>query len=145
MKVKHVMKNLKLRKIVFQEAIRSIALGWIMFMIMSLLYHGGAISLQAAWQIPLVFTGMVFAGFTLARLLTGRDFVIRTAKGWFILAALLNASLLIVVILGVSLGLEDSLLKYGILPYIAAFVLVGLLTWGSYRASRRHSDNGEDA
>jgi ABC-type Fe3+ transport system permease subunit len=91
-----------------------------------------------------MFMGIAFVGFSLARLLTGRDFMIRTRKGWIILALLTNASLVVVFLIGKLMGLEDSLLPYGIWPYVAAFVLVGLLTWGSYRASRRHLDNGED-
>ncbi len=135
---------MKLRKILFQEAIRSIALGWILFMSMSFLYRGGTVSLQLAWQIPLAFMGIAFVCFSLSRFLTGRDFMIHSAKGWLILEVLINVSLMMVVILGVSLGLEDSLLPYGIWPYAGAFVLVGLLTWGSYRTSRRYLDNGED-
>jgi hypothetical protein len=136
---------MKLSKILFQEAMRSIALGWILFMVMSLLYRSDIVSLQAAWQIPLVFMGVVFVGFSLARLLTGREFMIRTWKGWIVLALLTNGSLLLVVIIAKLMGLEDSILPYGIWPYIAAFVLVGFLTWGSYRASKLHPNGGEDA
>jgi len=134
----------KLGKILIQEIIRSIALGWVMFLTLSLFYRGGVISRSTLLLILAISVGITFAGFTITRLLTGLDLMIHTAKGWSILAALTNAILLIFVVVGVTLGLSDRLFTYGVWPYVAAVVLVGLLSWGGYRASIRKNDKVEN-
>lgn len=127
----------RLGKILGQEIIRSIALSWVLFFF----YRAGVFSRSTLLLILGVFMGIRFAGFTITRLLTGRDLMIRTATGWAILAAITNALLLIFVVVGVTLGLSDRLFTYGVMPYVAAVILVGLLSWEGYRASVRKHNN----
>ena len=116
-----------------------------MFFALSLFYHGGVISRSTLLLVFAVLMGIQFAGFMIIRLLTGRDFLmIRTAKCWAILAALLNALLLLFVVIGVTMGLSDRLFTYGVWPYVAALVLVGLLSWGGYRISAKKHDNDQN-
>lgn len=135
------MKNLG--KIIIQEIIRSIALGWVIFMALSLLYRGGVFSRSTLLMVLGVFMGIQFAGFTITRLLTGRDLMIRTAKGWGILAAITITMLGIFVVVGFMLGQTNLLFKYGVWPYVAAVILVGLLSWAGYWASTRKHDNDQ--
>lgn len=130
---------MKFRKIIVQEVIRSVALGWIMLMALALLYRGGVLSSATLWLILVIFVVVTFAGFMITRLLTGRDLMIHSAKGWSLLAAATNAILLIFVVVGVSLGQAESLFTYGIWPYVAAVGLVGLLSWLGYRMTSKHS------
>lgn len=131
---------MKFGKILIQEVIRSVALGWIMLMALALLYRGGVLSSTTFWLVLAIFVVVTFAGFMITRLVTGRDLMIHSAKGWSLLAAATNAILLIFVVVGVSLGQTESLFTYGIWPYVAAVGLVGLLSWAGYRMTSRHSE-----
>ena len=133
----------RLGKILGQEITRSIALSWVLFTALSFFYRAGVFSRSTLLLILGVFMGIQFAGFTITRLLTGHDLMIRTATGWAILGAITNALLLIFVVVGVTLGLSDRLITYGVWPYVAAVVLVGLLSWGGYRASVRKHNNDQ--
>ncbi|MDY6847230.1 MAG: hypothetical protein SVP52_08855 [Chloroflexota bacterium] len=131
-----------MEKIIPQEMIRLVALGWGIGFALSPFYRGGIISHSTLLLIHNIFVVITFAGFTITRVLTGRGFLmIRTAKGWAILAAITNALLLLFVVIGVTLGLSERLFTYGVWPYVAALVLVGLLSWGGYRISARKHDN----
>ncbi len=108
-------------------------------MALALLYRGGVLSSTTLWLILVIFVAVTFAGFTITRLLTGRDLMIHSATGWSLLAAATNAILLIFVVVGASLGETESLFTYGIWPYVAAVGLVGLLSWLGYRMTSKHS------
>mgnify|MGYP001136139635 CR=1 FL=1 len=124
--------------------IRLFALGWVIFIAFSLFYQGGVISRSTLLLTLAIFVGITSAGFIITRLLTGRNFLmIRTAMGWAILAAITNGLLLLFVVIGTTLGLSDRLFTYGVWPYVAAVVLVGLLSWGGYRISARKHDNDQ--
>jgi len=135
--------NARLGKILGQEIIRSIALSWVLFTGLSFFYRAGIFSRSTLLLILGVFMGIQFAGFTIIRLLTGRDLMVRTAAGWSILAAITNALLLIFVVVGMTFGQTDLLIKYGVWPYVVAVVLVGLLSWAGYKASTRKHDHDQ--
>lgn len=136
--------NKKLGKILIQEIIRSIAFGWVIFTFLGLLNRGGVFSRSTFLITFSVIMGIQFTGFTITRLITGRDLMIRTAKDWSIFAAITNALLLIFVVVGVMLGQTDLLFKYGVWPYVVSVVLVGLLSWAGYWASARKHDNDQN-
>lgn len=117
---------MKLRTILLQEALRSIAGGWVLFILLDLFYHSGALNLSLVYIGTGIGIVLIFLGLTIIRLRTGRDLMARTLRDRVIAGAVMLAMIVLFVI---SQGFS--------LQAIIGFLLIPLTVWLGYWISQR--------
>ena len=129
---------MKIRKILIEEIIRSIVLGYVALGVVSLFYRSGVLSLKVAYSILLAFMLIVFVCFTIVRIRTGQELKVQGALGYSIVAATLYAFALTFVSVGVVLGQAAMLFPHGFWSVAAWVISPGLFTWIGYKTSEKH-------
>jgi hypothetical protein len=117
---------MNLRTILLQEALRAIAGGWVLFLLLALFYQTGALNLSLVYIDTGIGIVLIFLGLTIIRLRTGHDLMARTLRDWVIVGAVMLAMIVLFVIFqGFSL------------QAIIGFLLIPLAVWLGYWISQR--------
>lgn len=137
---------MRTRDVVFQELIRTMALGFIILMFLAVPYRAGFLGLTATYLLAGGLTLACFVAFTLIRLRTGRTLMVQTAAGWAIVAAVTLVLLLVLTSLSVILGNGTDLFPQGIWPVLGGLALIILFTWwGHWRSKRSNKGSEQDS
>ena len=129
---------MKIRKILLEEFIRAIIIGYISIGALSLFYRSGILSLKTTYLIVGALMAISFVSLTIVRIRTGHLLMVQGALGWSIFAAIMYALALTFMSVGVVLGQAEILLSNGFWSVAAWVILQGLVAWLGYKSSEKH-------
>jgi len=125
----------RLRRLLMQEAIRAIALGYVAFLFLAVIRERLGLS---AGQI-LTLSGLIALGISLTltaiRLITGWELRARTKRGWIIMGGV--TAILLASLIGVAamVGQMPSVLRFGPWSVVMAVLFLILSIWLGYRST----------
>lgn len=124
-----------MRQLLVQETIRSIALGYVVFLFLGLIHTSLGLSARQVVAVSGLITLAVFLTFTAIRLRTGRELMARTAREWTIVGVVGAVVLAGFVGVAAIVGEAPSVLRFGPLSVIVAVLVLILFAWLGYRSA----------
>lgn len=126
---------MRLRQVLLQETIRSIALGYLAFLFLGVVYTGLGLSAGQVLTLSGLITLAIFLTFTAIRLKTGRELMARTRREWTIVGVVGAVVLAGFIAVAALVGEAPWALRFGPLQVATALLVLILFSWLGYRAA----------
>jgi hypothetical protein len=125
----------RLRQLLLQETIRSIALGWVVFLFLGLIHESLGLSAGQVLGLSVVIALGIFLSFTAIKSRTGWELMARTRREWIIAGVVVAVLVAGLVGVAVIVGQAPRVLRFGPLSVAMAVLVVALFTWLGYRST----------
>jgi len=126
---------MRLGQLLLQETIRSIALGYVVFLFLGLIYTSLGLSARQVVAVSGLATLGIFLTFSAIRLRTGRELMARTRREWTIVAVVGAVVLAGFVGVAAIVGEAPRVLRFGPLSVVVAVLVLILFIWLGYRSA----------
>lgn len=128
---------MRLRQVLLQETIRSIALGYVVFLLLGVVYTSLGLSAGQVLTLAGLITLAIFLTFTAIRLRTGRELMARTRREWTIVGVVGAVVLAGFVGVAAIVGEAPRVLGCGPLSVVVGVLVLILFSWLGYRTAAR--------
>jgi phosphatidylserine synthase len=126
---------MRLRQVLLQETIRSIALGYVVFLLLGVVYTSLGLSAGQVLTLSGLVTVAIFLTFTAIRLKTGRELMARTRREWTIVGVVGAVVLAGFIAVAAVVGEAPGVLGLRPLSVLVAVLVLILFSWLGYRAA----------
>lgn len=127
---------MRLRQVLLQETIRSIALGYLAFLFLGVVYTGLGLSAGQVLTLSGLITLAIFLTFTAIRLKTGRELMARTRREWTVAGVVAGVVVAGSIAAAAIVGQLPGVLGWGPLSVVVAVPVLILFIWLGYRSTR---------
>lgn len=124
-----------MRRLLLQETIRALALGYLVFLFLGLIYTSLGLSARQVVAVSGLATLGIFLTFSAIRLRTGRELMARTRREWTIVAVVGALVLAGFMVLGAIAGHAPWALRFGPLRVVTPLLVLILFAWLGYRSA----------
>ncbi len=128
---------MRLRQVLLQETIRSIALGYVAFLLLGVVYTSLGLSAGQVLTLSGLVTVAIFLTFTAIRLKTGRELMARTRREWTIVGVVGAVVLAGFIAVAALVGEAPRVLGFRPLSVVVAVLVLILFSWLGYRGAAR--------
>lgn len=126
---------MRLRRLLLEETIRSIAVGYVVFLFLGVIYTSLGLSADQVFAVSGLATLGIFLTFTAIRLRTGRELMARTRRAWIIVAVIGAVVLAGFMVLGAMAGQAPWAIGFVPLQVLTALLVLVLFAWLGYRSA----------
>lgn len=126
---------MRLGQLLLQETIRSIALGYLVFLFLGLIHTTLGLSAGQVLAVSGIAALGIFLSFTAMRLRTGQELMARTRREWTIVAVVGAVVLGGFMVLDATAGHAPWALRFGPLQVSTALFALILFAWLGYRSA----------